>query len=94
MQMMGGASGGDLVAMLPEHRRLVANMIAQMNREMRDMDMADDPEWDETITGLRDDLVRLPEMTAEELRAFMPEHHARIDRLVEMHRSMASDMQM
>ena len=94
MQMMQNATGEELEAMLPEHRQLVANTIAQMNREMRDMNMADDPEWDQTVSALRQDLVRLPEMTAHELQAFMPEHQARIDRVIEMHRGMMGDMQM
>ena len=94
MQMMQGASGEQLKQMLPEHRQLVANMIAQMNREMRDMEMSDDTEWDQTVTALRDDLVRLPEMAPEELKSFMPEHQARIDRLIAMHRDMMGSMQM
>ena len=94
MKMMEGASGEDLKAMLPEHRQLVANTIARMNREMRDMNMSDNTEWNATVQALRDDLVQLPEMTPEELRAFMPGHQARIDRLNAMHRDMMGSMQM
>lgn len=94
MEMMEGASGDELKRMIPEHRQLVANMIAQMNREMRGMNMSGDTEWNETVNALRNDLVRLPEMPAEELEGFMPEHRTRIDRLTEMHRSMMGDMQM
>jgi predicted small lipoprotein YifL len=94
MQMMEGASGEELQRMLPEHRQLVANMVAQFNREMRDMNMADDSDWNQTVDALRNDLVRLPEMSADELQAFLPEHQARIDRLIDMHRGMMGDMQM
>lgn len=94
MQMMQNASGEELKDMLPEHRQLVANMMAQMNQEMRSMDMSDNTEWNETVNALREDLVRLPEMTAEELKAFIPEHEERINKLVEMHRSMMAGMQM
>lgn len=94
MQMMQGASGEQLAAMVPEHRQLVANMIAQMNREMRDMNMSDNTEWNETVQALRNDLVRLPEMTPEELKGFLPEHQARIEKLAEMHRGMMGNMQM
>jgi hypothetical protein len=38
--------------------------------------------------SLRSDLTRMPEMSAQELRAFMPEHHGRVTRLMEKHRSM------
>lgn len=94
MQMMQDASGEELQNMLPEHRQLVANTLAQMNREMRDMNMAEDPEWDQTVAALRRDLVQLREMTPAELQAFMPEHRARIDRLIEMHSEMMGEMQM
>lgn len=94
MAMMGKASGEALTAMIPEHRQLVANTIARMNQEMRDMDMASNTEWNETVEALRGDLVRLPEMTGEELQAFIPEHQARIDKLRELHRGMMADMGM
>jgi hypothetical protein len=94
MQMMQNATGEELRNMLPEHRQLVANTIAQMNREMRDMNMAEDSEWNQTVSALREDLVRLPGMTPDELRAVMPEHQARIERLIEMHREMMGGMQM
>lgn len=94
MKMMEGASGEQIKAMVPEHRQIVANMIAQMNQEMRGMDMADNTEWNSTVAALREDLVRLPEMTAEEIKTFLPEHQTRIDRLVEMHGEMMSKMKM
>lgn len=94
MQMMQSASGEQLTAMVPEHRQLVANMIAQMNREMREMNMTTDAEWNETVDALRNDLVQLPEMTADEIKAFLPEHQARIDRLAEMHQGMMGNMRM
>lgn len=94
MQMMQDASGEELQNMLPEHRQLVANTLAQMNREMQGMAMAADSEWDQTVAALRDDLVRLPEMATAELQAFMPEHQARIARLIEMHGEMMGEMQM
>ena len=94
MRMMQGASGEELARMIPEHRQLVANMIARMNREMRDMGMTSSAEWNETVEALRDDLVRLPEMTGEEIRAYLPAHQARLERLTEMHRSMMKNMRM
>lgn len=92
MQAMAGESGEQFKANLPQHRQMVANMIAQMNREMRDMNMASDQEWNSTIEALREDLRRLPEMSTSELQTFMPEHRQRITRLMEMHRSMMGNM--
>jgi nitrous oxide reductase accessory protein NosL len=93
MRMMQGMSADSTKAILPQHRQMVANMISQMNREMREMNMATDERWNATVDSLRQDLTRMPEMSGEELQAFMPEHGARVMRLMEMHRSMMRSMQ-
>jgi hypothetical protein len=89
MRSMQGAGGDSLKAMLPVHRQMAANMIAEMNREMRDMNMGADAAWTATVDSLRQDLVRMPEMGASELQSFMPAHQARLERLMEMHRAMS-----
>ena len=94
MQQMQGVNGEQIQANLPQHRQMVANMISQMNREMREMNMTTDQEWNSTIDAIRQDLTRLPEMDVQELETFMPEHRQRVERLMEMHRSMMGNMQM
>ena len=94
MRSMQGASGDSLKAMLPTHRQMAGNLIAQMNREMRDMNMAADAGWTATVDSLRQDLVRMPEMDAAELLSFMPAHQARLDRLMQMHQAMMGNMKM
>ena len=92
MQMMRGMSADSIRAVLPTHRQMLANMIARMNREMRDMNMAADAPWTATVDSLRQDLVRMPELTGAELEAMMPAHHQRAVRLMEMHREMMRGM--
>ncbi len=92
MRMMEGAGADSMRAMVPMHRQMVANMISQFDREMREMNMKTDAAWQATIDSLRQDNIRLPEMSASELRTFMPEHRARVMRLMEMHRSMMAKM--
>lgn len=94
LQVMQEALRDTLRAMLPAHRQKAANMIAEFNREMREMNMGGDTAWNATVDSLRQDLVRMPGMDAEELWAFFPEHGARLNRLMEMHRSMMADMKM
>ena len=94
MAMMRGAGDDSLAAVMPMHRQMLANMIAQMNREMRDMGMAPDQEWEATIDSLRSDLRTMPEMTPTEMRSGMESHHARIDRIIRMHRYMMEQMSM
>lgn len=91
MRTMDGAGADSMKAMVPMHRQMVANMISQFDREMRGMTMAD-AKWQAAIDSLRRDNVRMPEMSASELRSFMPDHRARVMRLMEMHRSMMANM--
>ena len=94
MQMMAGASADSMQAMLPEHRQMTANMLAQMNREMAQMSMTGDSVWTATVDSLRQDLTRMPEMGPAELKALMPAHQARAIRLMELHRTMMQKMGM
>ena len=92
MKSMMSASGEGMKSMLPAHRQMVANMIAKMNGEMRDMKMASNSEWSATVDSLRKDLVRLPELSSAELTALMPTYMARVKRLGEMHQKMMRSM--
>ena len=94
VQMMDGAGADSLHAMMPTHRQTAANMLARMNREMRDMNTTADAAWNATVDSLRQDLTRMPELTGSELEAIMPGHLARMMRLMEMHQTMMSEMQM
>ena len=88
MQAMHGAGGDSLRAMLPTHRQMAANLLAEMNREMGRMKMVADPAWTAMADSVRQDLVRLPEMGAAELQSAMPAHEARLNRLMGMHQAM------
>jgi hypothetical protein len=92
MRMMDTMSAEQTKAMLPMHRQTVANMLSRMNSEMRSMNMPADQAWNATVDSLRQDLVRMPEMSGSELKAMMPAHHARMTRLMQMHRDMMGRM--
>lgn len=94
LRLMDGAGADSLASMLPTHRQMVANMIAQFNKDMRDMNMTGDSVWNATVDSLRQDLSRMPEMRASELQQFMSAHGARVTRLMESHREMMGDMRM
>lgn len=92
MRMMEGAMADSMKAMLPMHRQMLANMISQFDREMRQMNMKSDAAWQATIDSLRQDNLRLPDMSAAQLRSFIQGHSARVMRLMDMHRSMMGNM--
>ena len=92
MMAMSGAAAGSIQRLVPTHRQLVANMVARMNGEMRDMQMTGDAAWSSTVDSLRQDLIRLPELSGPELAAMMPTHLARVTRLAAMHQQMMGAM--
>ncbi len=92
MRMVDGVGADSMRALLPMHRQMVANMISEMNREMRAMNMTGDASWSATMDSVRQDLVRLPEMSIAELGEFMPEHRTRVMRLMDSHRAMMQSM--
>ena len=85
-------SGSRMKEMLPMHRQMAANMLSRMNTEMRSMNMPADTGWNATVDSLRQDLIRMPEMGTRELETMMPAHHARMTRLMQMHRDMMGRM--
>lgn len=94
MKMMETTNGDSIKAMLPMHRQMTANMISGMDREMKGMNMTGDAAWTATMDSVRQDLANLPEMSAAQLRDFMPAHRGRMMRLMEMHQAMMKDMKM
>ena len=94
MQMMSAMSGDSMHTMLARHRQMMANMIAEMNREMSEMNMQADGAWSATMDSLRTDLATMADVDPAELQALMPGHHRRAMRLMDMHREMMAGMQM
>lgn len=92
MAAMEGVRGDSLMQMAQMHRQMGANMVARFSREMSQMNMPDDPKWRATLDSVRQDLARMPELSAEEMGRTMPAHRARMTRLMEMHRSMMAGM--
>jgi hypothetical protein len=92
MRMMDEMTADQIKAMLPKHRQMAANMLSRMNRDMRSMNMPGDQAWNATVDSIRQDLTRMPELSGQELKATMPAHHARMTRLMQMHRDMMGRM--
>jgi len=94
MQTMQKASGEQMMSMIPAHRQRTANLLAEMNSEMRAMIMSGDAGWLALVDSVRQDLIQIPEMKARELADFWPAHEARTTRLLQMHQTMLKDMKM
>lgn len=92
MRVMDGAGGDSLKAMLPMHRQILANMLAEMNAQMRSMNMTGDKQWTALSDSIREDLVRIRTLSSRDLMQFMPGHRSRVMRLTNMHQSMMQGM--
>lgn len=91
---MATMSADSLPMVLSTHRQKVANMLAQMNREMRDMNMGADAAWNATVDSLRADLTAMPGMSGADLARLVPAHRGRVERLMSMHATMMGGMRM
>ena len=94
LERMANMPADSLASVLPTHRQMVANMLAQMNREMAAMAMPADSAWTATVDSLRSDLTGMPGMDLEALSTLMPGHRQRVARLMEMHAVMTRRMGM
>ncbi len=92
MEAMRKAGPDGMKAMMASHRQMAANMMAEYNKQMRDMNMAADGAWTATVDSLRADLRLMPDLGAAELQARMPAHEARLVRLTQMHQAMMKAM--
>ena len=82
LQRLDAAGGDSLPALIPVHREYVATLVSRCAPEMTGKQRLADTAWSPIATALRQDLVRLPEVEAGDLAAFMVEHRARIERFL------------
>ena len=92
MRMMDTMSADHMKAMMATEHQMMSNMLAQMDRQMQSMRMGGDAAWTALIDSVRQDIARMPEMNAQQLKSFMPAHHERVMRLMQRQRDMMSSM--
>lgn len=90
MRMIGSMAPERMKAMIPMHRRMVAEMLSSFDDAMRKMNMPADSAWTGLADSVRQDLVTLPGMSGGQLKDFMVQHHARLIRLMKMHEDMTA----
>lgn len=92
IKRMAAMTPDQMAAMLPAHRQMVGNMLSQMSSDMRSMNMPADAAWMSLTDSVRQDLIRLPEMSKAELAQAIPAHQGRVTRLMQMHKNMMAKM--
>ena len=81
MDSMRGLGGDSVRARMGVHRQMVEDMLSQMD----EAETGAEEGADALADSVRTDLTRMRDMSAEELRTFMPEHRDRVMRLMGMH---------
>jgi hypothetical protein len=88
LRTMAGAGADSLRGLMPMHRQMTANMLQQMDSDMRGMQMAGDTSWTALADSVRQDVAQLPDVSAAGLPAFMERHRGRVERLMARHEQM------
>jgi hypothetical protein len=78
--------------MMASHERMMSQMMDQMGGEMRQMKMAETPEWSALSDSVRQDLAELPGLKGQALSARMRAHADRVQRLMKAHEQMMKGM--
>lgn len=92
MRSMEGMSPAQMKTMIPMHRQMVANMLSSFDDSMQRMNMPSDAAWIALRDSIRQDLIHMPDLSASQLRTFMPQHQGRMTRLMQMHEKMIAGM--
>ena len=88
LESLEGVSAAQMKTIVPAHAQLVARLLAELDADLRTMNLAPDAAWRALTDSVRRDLTRMPKMEGSELRVFMPDHHRRVDHLMTMHRKL------
>jgi hypothetical protein len=78
--------------MMASHERMMSQMMDQMGGEMRQMKMAETPEWSALTDSVKQDLADLPNLKGKALSARMQAHADRVRRLISAHEQMMKGM--
>jgi hypothetical protein len=78
--------------MMAGHERMMSQMMDQMGGEMRQMKMAETPEWSALADSVRQDLAELPSLKGQALSVRMRAHADRVQRLMKAHEQMMKGM--
>ena len=82
LRMMSAMNAQELSAILPAHGRMVTSLLPRRTHESPTGADPGNDALKATLDSVRADLVRLPAMTAQQLRQAMPAHLARVQRIV------------
>lgn len=88
LDRLDSATDALLPALVPADSQVVAMLIAHCEEMMRRKNMPMPADWTSTVAALRQDAIAMRGMPARQLSSYMAGHRQRIQRLLDLHRSM------
>lgn len=88
LRTMDVMSAAQIQAALPAHSRVAGDMLSRMSADVQAMHMSPNTSWSATTDSIRQDLSHMAGLTGAPMKAAMPAYHARMTRLMDMHRQM------
>jgi hypothetical protein len=85
LNTLRAAGGDEIPALVPEHTRMVHDLLTAMNAERTASGRTGPAAWDATRDSVEQDLVRMQTMSQAELEELMEGHTGRLERLMDMH---------
>ena len=89
---MAKMSPEQMTRVMARHERMMSQMMDRMGGEMRQMQMAETPEWSALADSVRQDLAELTSLSGNALSSRMQAHAERVRRLIAMHKRMIGGM--
>ena len=84
LKALDTAKAPTIQAQLPQHIVAASRLVKHLDDEMQREGKATVPEWRAIVDSVRQDLVRMPEMSVSEIMTYMPSHHARLEQLMKL----------
>lgn len=88
LRVMDMMSAAQIEAALPAHSQVASDMLSMMSADVQAMHVSPNTSWSATTDSIRQDLSHMTGLTGAQMKAAMPAYHARMTRLMDMHRQM------
>ncbi|MEO5816359.1 MAG: hypothetical protein ABIT20_13875 [Gemmatimonadaceae bacterium] len=88
LRTMDMMSAAQIEAAFPAHSQAAGGMLSRMSADVQGMKMSPNMNWGAATDSIRRDLAHMAGLTGAQMNAAMPAYHARMTRLMDMHRQM------
>jgi len=92
LDSLGAMTPAQMIAMMPAHQALAAQMMSSMGSAMQGMHMQQDAGWAALSDSVQQDLTAMPGLSGGALQGRMQSHIGRMRRMMTMYQGMMQGM--